>query len=377
MEAMQKIADWLVAEAPFAADMGALVGGLAERLLAADMPVSRVAALIETLHPRFVGAMRVWEPGGDLRLRRATHDDPLILSGKVRFTIDTVLETGDWFDMRLDDRRVDEYDLLPTLRSAGHTHYLVMPIRFREGPLQGLSFATKTPGGFTRAHRDTLEALRPHLSLAMNIVATHTMWREVLKAYVGNVPGDLILQGAIRRADVRRLRAALIMTDMRGFTVLANSSTPEATVAALNSYLDAVVPAIDKAGGEVLKFIGDGVLATVAIDEARDEAAACGAALTAAKAIASASPNVGPGIGVALHVGEVAFGNIGAGDRLDFTIIGRDVNLLARIEKLCAAHGEDILMSAAFAACVDTPTRLVARFAPKGFEREETVFAPG
>ena len=373
MERMQKIADWLVAEAPYAADMGALVGGLAERLLAAEMPVARLAALVETLHPRFIGAMRVWEPGGDLRLRRATHDDPHILSGKVRFTIDDVLETGAWFDMRLDDPRADAYDLLPTLRAAGHTHYLVMPVRFREGPLQGLSFATKAPGGFSPEHRATLEALRPPVSVAMNIVATHTMWREVLKAYVGNVPGDLILRGAIRRADVRRLRAALIMTDMRGFTVLANSSTPEATVAALNAYLDAVVPAIDEAGGEVLKFIGDGVLATVAIDETRDQAAACRAALAAAQAIVKTASNVG----IALHVGEVAFGNIGAGDRLDFTIIGRDVNLLARIEKLCSAHGEDILMSAAFAACLDAPTRAVANFTPKGFEQEETVFAPG
>jgi adenylate cyclase len=162
------------------------------------------------------------------------------------------------------------------------------------------------------------------------------------------------------------------MTDMRGFTRLANAGTPEATVAALNAYLDNVVPAIAAAGGEILKFIGDGVLATVPFRNAANAAAACAAALAAARAIRRADRNVG----IALHVGEIAFGNIGAGDRLDFTIIGRDVNLLARIEKICGEFHEDIVMSQAFAALCGAPARLVTRFTPKGFDGEVAVFAP-
>ena len=369
---MYRISDWLVAEGPHVADMGALLSGLAERLLAGGVPVARMAAMIETLHPRFIGAMRVWEPDGDVRLRRLTFDDPRVVAAPKRFTIDELQETGDWVEFKLDDPRIDDYDLLPQLAQEGHTHYLLMPLKFREGPLQGLSFSTKQPGGFTGAQSRAIRSLQPSLSLTANVIATHTMWREVLKAYVGEVPGDLILQGAIRRADVRRVEAALIMTDMLGFTRLANASTPEATVAALNAYLDDVVPAIAAAGGEILKFIGDGVLATVPFDTTANAAAACAAALAAAQAIRQAASNVG----IALHVGEVAFGNIGAGDRLDFTIIGRDVNLLARIEKICGEFHEDIVMSQAFAALCGAPTRLVTHFTPKGFDGEVAVFAP-
>ena len=369
---MDRISDWLIAEGPYVADMGALLSGLAERLLAAGIPVARMAAMIETLHPRFVGAMRVWEPGGDVRLRRATFDDPSITNAPKIFTIDLLQESGDWVDFRLDDPRIDEFDLLPRLAQEGHTHYLLMPIRFREGPLQGLSFSTKQPGGFTQAQCAAIRSLQPAVAIVMNVIATHIMWREVLKAFVGEVPGELILQGAIRRADVRRVEAALMMTDMRGFTRLANSSSPEETVAALNAYLDNVVPAIKAAGGEILKFIGDGVLATVPYAGAANAPAACAAALAAAQAIRQAAPNVG----IALHVGEVAFGNIGAGDRLDFTIIGRDVNLLARIEKICGEFHEDIVMSQAFAAQCGASARLVTRFVPKGFDGEEAVFAP-
>ena len=207
---MDRISDWLIAEGPYVADMGALLSGLAERLLAAGIPVARMAAMIETLHPRFVGAMRVWEPGGDVRLRRATFDDPSITNAPKIFTIDLLQESGDWVDFRLDDPRIAEFDLLPRLALEGHTHYLLMPIRFREGPLQGLSFSTKQPGGFTQAQCAAIRSLQPAVAIVMNVIATHIMWREVLKAFVGEVPGELILQGAIRRADVRRVEAALV-----------------------------------------------------------------------------------------------------------------------------------------------------------------------
>ena len=184
MERADKIGDWLVAEGPHGADMGALLGSLAERLLAAGIPVARMATMIETPHPRFIGAMRVWEPGGDVRLRRATFDDPAITAAAKRFTIDEVQETGDWVDFKLDDPRIGDDDLLPRLAQAGHTHYLLMPLEFREGPLQGISFSTKQAGGFTAAQRQAIRKLQPSLALTANAIATHTMWREVLKQHL-------------------------------------------------------------------------------------------------------------------------------------------------------------------------------------------------
>ncbi|MBL8831801.1 MAG: hypothetical protein JNL71_05370, partial [Rhodospirillales bacterium] len=215
-----RVVDWLLSEAAHLPDMGVLVEKLAERLLAEDVPVARVASVMETLHPVFIGAMRVWEPGSDLRLRRVQHDDPLITAPTWKYASDIVQQTGDWFEMRLDDPAVDEYDLLPRLRDDGHTHYLLMPLRFRNEPVHGMSFSTRAPGGFAPEHRALLEAIRPALTAVTNIVSLHRMWGDILKAYVGNEPAELILKGAIRRGDVRRIRAALFVSDLRGFTVL-------------------------------------------------------------------------------------------------------------------------------------------------------------
>lgn len=367
------ISAWLLAEGAHLPDMGALVEGLALRLLAAEVPVARVASMVETLHPRFVGAMRVWEPGSDMRLRRVTFDDPVVVAPDAKYTIDELQKTGAPFEMRLDDPAVDEYDLLPALRDAGHTHYLLLPLRFRGDPLHGVSFSTKVPGGFTPAHRALLDAILPALNAVMNVQSVHRMWADVLRAYVGSEPADLILKGAIRRGDVRRIRAALLMSDLRGFTVLANAADPETTVAAINAYLDRVVPAVVSQGGEVLKFMGDGVLAIFPVSAARDAAAACAAALAAARQALAVE---GPRLGMALHLGEAAYGNIGAGDRLDFTVIGRDVNLLARLEKLCGQTGEAIVLSDAFASALGAPARALGTFELKGFPAPQPAFAP-
>jgi adenylate cyclase len=371
-----RVIDWLLEEAAHLPDMGGLIEELAGRLLAEGVPVARVASLVETLHPRFVGAMRVWEQGSDMRLRRATFDDPVITKATKIFPIDEVQETGAEFERYLDDPEIGKYDLLPRLAEDGHTHYVMMPLKFRDEPLHGISYSTRQPGGFTPAQLALLRAIRPALAAVMNIQGVHRMWSEILKAYVGSEPAERILKGAIRRGDVKRIRAALFVSDLRGFTVLANSGTPEATVAAINAYLDRVVPAIVAQGGEVLKFMGDGVLAIFPIDDARDAKAACAAALAAAKAALASGGADGGRVGMALHVGEVAYGNIGAGDRLDFTIIGRDVNLLARIEKLCGTLDEPVVMSGEFAASLGAPARTLGEFELKGFPGKITVFAP-
>ncbi len=376
----QAVVDWLLAEGLHVADMGALVEALAERLTAAGVPVARVASMVETLHPVFIGAMRVWEPGSDMRLRRVEHDDPLVVAATKLFVIDEVQRTGDWVDMRLEGeagKAADAYDLLPRLRDEGHTHYVLMPLKFRDEPLHGMSFSTRRPGGFSDEDMALLRVIRPALSAAMNVVSLHRMWGDILKAYVGREPAGLILKGAIRRGDVRRIRAALFVSDMRGFTEFAGSHDPEATVAAINGYLERVVPPVVAHGGEVLKFMGDGVLAIFPITGTRDAHAACAAALAAARAALAGAAAAGTRVGMALHVGEAAYGNIGAGDRLDFTIIGRDVNLLARLEKLCGSTGEPVVLSGDFVAALGAPARAIGEFELKGFAGGIAAFAPG
>ncbi|MFM7343828.1 MAG: adenylate/guanylate cyclase domain-containing protein [Tagaea sp.] len=357
-------------------DLADFVGGVAEKLVGLGVPVHRAGALLDTLHPRFIGMQKIWEPGVETTEGRATFDNPEILSGKVRYTIDDMQETGRWFDLKLDDPRADGYDLLPALRGRGYTHYVMAPLAFVQGPIQGLLLATRRAGGFSRADLDLIDAARPALAAVLELKANARVGREILQAYVGTAPGDSILAGRIRRGDVTRVRAALLMSDLRGFTSMSLSLDPEAVVARLNGYFDRVVPAVVSRGGEVLKFIGDGVLA-IANTAARGDEAAGRSLLEAARAAQEGLREAGLRAGIALHLGEVAYGNIGAGDRLDFTAIGRDVNLLARLEKMCGTLGEPIVASAEFAAAVLGPWRRLGDYAFKGFEGAREVFAPG
>lgn len=373
-ERARRLIDWVLAETK-RLDLDAFVAGLAEWLTASGVPVHRAAALLDTLHPRFIGLQRIWEPGAPPPRGRAAFDDPDIVSGRVRYTIDDVQETGAWFDMRLEDPRIEAYDLLPALRARGYTHYVMAPLPFERGPVQGLSLATRAPDGFARADLDLIDAARPAIAAVLELKANARVAREVLQAYVGTAPGETILSGRIRRGDVSKMRAALLLSDLRGFTSMSLSLAPEDVVARLNAYFDHVVPAVVARGGEVLKFIGDGVLA-IADARALGEEKACRALLDAATAALEGLRGADMRAGIALHLGEVAYGNIGAGDRLDFTAIGRDVNLLARLEKMCGTLGEPLVVSAEFAAAVPRPWRRLGDYTFKGFDGAREVFAP-
>jgi adenylate cyclase len=372
---IREIVDWVLGPAK-RLDLADFVGGVAQRLVEMGLPIDRAGALLDTLHPSYVGMQRVWEREKGTRETRARFDHPAFVAATLKFTMDTVQETGAWLDLRLDDPRIDEYDLLPDLRAQGYTHYILAPLDFVEGPTQGLSFATKRPSGFSSDDIALIDAARPAIAATMELKIRTRVTREVLQTYVGNAPGELILAGHIRRGDVRNLRAALAMSDLRGFTAMSDALTPEETVARINDYLDCLVPHIQKRGGEVLKFIGDGVLAMADAD-AMGDAKACAAMLDAALAAQNALAQAGFRAGIALHLGQAAYGNIGAGDRLDFTVIGRDVNLVARLEKMCGTLGENVVVSAEFAAVLDRPWRRLGEFSFKGFEGARPVYAPG
>jgi adenylate cyclase len=374
-ERARRLIDWVLGSGK-RGDLADFVGGVAELLVSLGVPVQRAGALLDTLHPRFIGMQRIWEPGGDTREGRATFDDPQIASGLVRYTIDDVQETGRWFDLKLDDPRADGYDLLPALRARGYTHYVMAPLEFVQGPIQGLSLATRHPDGFSRPDIELVDAARPALAAVLELKANARVAREVLQAYVGTAPGELILSGRIRRGDVANMRAALLMSDLRGFTSMSGALAPEAVVARLNAYFDHIVPAVVSRKGEVLKFIGDGMLA-IADARALGDEAACRAMLEAALAAQEGFRAADMRAGIALHLGDVAYGNIGAADRLDFTAIGRDVNLLARLEKMCGMLGEPIVASAEFAAALPGPWRRLGDYAFKGFDGAREVFAPG
>ena len=234
-----------------------------------------------------------------------------------------------------------------------------------DGSHKALSFATKRAGGFDRDELALFEAMIPAVAFNLEVQALRRTARTLLDTYVGQQSGGRVLEGQIRRGAGETIRAALVYADLRGFTAMSEATEPAVVITALDAWFDRIAGAVHAFGGEVLKFIGDGVLAIFPVIET--PAAACDAALraiTAARAgmahldaerAARGQPPLP--FGAALHLGEILWGNIGAADRLDFTAIGSAVNLVSRLEGLCRPLGHSVLISGAVAA--ETRTALV------------------
>ncbi len=257
------------------------------------------------------------------------------------------------------------------------------PLFFTNGEIQVATWTTRQAGGFTEAQLAGIDNVLAPLARLAEIYALRRTASNLLDAYVGRQAGERILAGRIRRGDSEAIRAAIWMSDMRGFTALSDALPPPILLALLNRWFDCQVPAIVEHGGEVLKFIGDGLLAIFPV--AGDAAAACGAALAAARAarariagddeLAVLAGGARPRFGLALHLGEVLFGNIGGGNRLDFTCIGPAVNLAARLEELTGMTGHPILASGAFAGHCRQPLIPVGAFSLRGIGAAQAVFA--
>lgn len=210
-------------------------------------------------------------------------------------------------------------------------------------------------------------------------IAARSTLAALLETYLGRRSASQVLSGRLRREAGEAIRAVLLYADLRGFTELSETVEPKQVVAALDGWFDRIAGAAHAFGGEVLKFIGDGVLAIFPVDD-RGPADVCQAALRAVAAARAGMTHldqerIGQGLpplpfGLALHIGEMLWGNIGTADRLDFTAIGRDVNLVSRLEGLCRPLGHDVLVSGAFAA--HSATSLI----PLGEHRLRGIAAP-
>jgi adenylate cyclase len=249
-----------------------------------------------------------------------------------------------------------------------------------------LTVATRSAQGFADAHRTILRSLLPALTAVAEVKRLRSTFREVLSAYVGRSPAREITRGSVHRGQITEVRAAILVADLRGFTYLSTRLPPAATADVINRYYDVVVPAIESFGGEVLKFIGDAVLAIFPAAEVGDEAAALAALDAARNALAARPEAVEAGgrqiamhYGIAIHLGDAVYGNVGSGDRLDFTVIGRDVNIAARIATLCSILGRDFLVSEAVATIARARGRSVADAGAhrvRGLDQPLPVFVP-
>src|SRR5262249_37084098 len=277
-----------------------------------------------------------------------------------------------------------EFPIVKDLRAEGLTDYIVLSIPFADGSHKALSLDTNRPDGFRDADIALFEGLVPAFAFNLEIQALQRTARTLLDTYVGRQAGGRVLDGQIRRGMGETIRAVIWLCDLRGFTALSEKLPRDELIAMLNAYFGPMCDAVEAHGGEVLKFIGDAMLAIFPV--ADDAAAACRRALAAAQAAQTSlrqenaertragRPNIA--YGIALNLGDVMYGNIGSDTRLDFTVIRPAVNLAARIEALCSQLGRSLPLSAEFVAAGGTPAQVLGEFALKGVADVQRIYAP-
>jgi adenylate cyclase len=378
------VVDWLVEGARTVRLPQDVLAELCDRLSACGLPLHRVAVFVRTLHPDVMGRRFLWRHGEGVMVTEA--DYGILQTDTYHHSpVPVVFATEQPIRRRIEDPDCPhDYGIIEELVAEGVRDYLIQPLPFTGGEIQAISWTTTRPGGFSDADVAALEAVRLPLARLAEIYALRRTATTLLDTYVGRHAGERILQGRIRRGDIERIQAVIMLTDLRDFTTLSNQLPGAQVINLLNSHFDCLVPPIEGRGGQVLKFMGDGLLAI--FDVAGDAGAACEAALAAAQegraAVTEANRerrDVGElplRYGMALHVGEVSYGNIGSAGRLDFTAIGPAVNLTARLENLARNLGHDLLVSARFAAHSPEALDSLGTFDLRGFREAQEVFAP-
>jgi len=396
----QQLETWLVRAALRGEPVEDLLAGFCDRLQEEGVPLARGHIALAALHPLIRARSFTWEQDlGSVDNEAMPHRAPNE-------------ESQAWLEspfrhMLLNDiehlhrplagpRAQRDFPVLEEFAALGYTDWLAyafgfgwvmehMPVTARMAEIGMVcSFSTTRPGGFSAAELARLNRLLPHLALAVKAIAMAATTRDVMAAYLGEDAARHVLSGEIRRGMAHKVEAGILYADLRGFTALADRLAIEPLVETLNAYFDCLGPAITAEGGQVLKFLGDGLLASFQLNGDAQPDRLCQAALRAAecglKNVAALNADrSGRGLPVlqldiALHLGTLMYGNVGTAERLDFTLIGPAVNEAARIENLCSALDRSLLASDSFAACVGGKLQSLGHHVLRGVAEKREIF---
>ena len=385
------IAGWLLEHGRRIAAPEELLDQLCQRLIDQGVPIDRVGLHSRTLHPQVSGTRVLWRRGVQRIEETAYRRDDESLGEAYRTSpLKAVYDGGRPIRRRLEGpEAVLDFPVLAELRDEGLTDYLVMPLISIDSEVRSLtSWGSRRPGGFGELDIATIAGVLPAFAALAEIHERRRMTSTLLDTYLGSDAGRRVLGGQIQRGDGVTIAAALWFCDLRDFTSLSDELPGDAVIALLNDYFGCMAGPVQARGGEVLKFIGDAMLAIFPIRDDLDRDRACNTALAAAIAAlagldalnAERSGQQKPPlrIGLALHTGSVMYGNIGAPNRLDFTVIGPAVNLVTRIESLCKPLGHRLLASARFASPCGSQLVSIGRHALKGIAEPQQIFTlPG
>jgi adenylate cyclase len=387
--------NWLASRGLTGLPQADLVRGFCERCRAQGLELSRGIVFIDTLHPIFEGHGFRWNDTeideSDIFEYGSTNEGAPAENWR-RSTFHRMLETGD-DEMLIDlaDCASLDFSLIDELAAQGHRHFVAFVHRFGEAGTIGLMdcvysyWLTRNALGFGDQGLAALRDLVPVLGLAIKSAAQIDIARTLGRVYLGRDASEQVLRGRIARGVTERINAVLWFSDLRGSTPISESMAADEIIPFLNDYAQAAIDAIHDAGGDVLKLIGDGVLAMFT---GEDMITARRAALRAEhgfrrnmislNAARSAAGRPTTSAYVGLHVGEVFYGNIGSEDRLDFTVVGPAVNEVSRIASMCRSVDRELLASSDFCSGLDAAGQgyLVStgRFALRGIGRAQDLY---
>jgi adenylate cyclase len=385
------LAGWLLAQAWKAASTEALAEGFFAFLRESGCPIARATIIIPTLHPQIFATVLVWrEDATEIRVIFEPHD--ILRQPKFADSpFAPIMRGAGGVRRHLEDPDVKlDFPVVRDLHAEGATDYVAMPFRFSDGQINVMSMTSFTPGGFSTAHLGRIYEVLPGLARLFEVHAVRRTAVALLETYLGQQTGKRVLEGLVKHGDGEHIHAVIWFCDFRDSTALSESMDRETYLLHLNRFFHCMAGAVIDGGGEVLRFIGDAVLAIFPIAEsvsaqrttATGTLEACRRAVKAVRAAAerieasnAAHRDLPPlRYGIGLHLGDVTYGNIGVPRRLEFTVIGSAANEAARVESMTKELKRTVLVSSAFADKYPGKLVSVGRHALKGLEGERELF---
>ena len=381
---LQPVLDWIISEGRLEPDLGRFVDQVMRRAVDAGLPIWRFYIGLQLVHPQMIATGVLWRRDAGYEEVPRLHGI-LTSSAYLGSPMQEVRNTGQTVRYCLEDLPESAHTVLHELKAGGSVDYIAFPMRLgRPGSMPVASFSTDRKGGFTEEDVADLKRLVDMMGAEAEIYIYRNIAQTVTDTYLGHVVGEQILSGLIKRGDGKEINAVLWFSDLRDFTGLNERMSAPDLLELLNNYLSLVGDALKANGGEILKFIGDGVMAYFPAEDALFLPYVTNSAIAAARRLvddieaaneARAAGGHDPvRCGVGLHVGPVTFGNIGTEDRLDFTVIGPAVNRAARLESLTKELGVPILASAEFNAVSTIPLKSLGKHTLRGVPQPVEVF---
>ncbi len=385
-EAARRITDWLITEARLLDDGQALIEGYCSRLVRAGLPLARANVAQRFANPLLAAWGVIWTLE-ETRAYTVPHD-----------VLGTGAYKGGPFDYVRSQRRplhksllnldpVSDHAVYLDLAEGGGTDLYALPLTYSDGSVHGSTFVADAAEGFREADIALIQATRHALAAAMEPVTLRRSTLSLLTSYLGAGPAQAVSEGSIRRGEQSRLEAVVMMSDLRGFTEASETWSESDLLEALNGYFDLVVQAVRGQRGEVLKFMGDGILSIFPVAGHAERRPQAEHALAAARRSladlrrlnqerrAAGAPPLAMGIGLTL--GPVVYGNIGSPERLDFTVLGSAVNLASRLQEVCRELEEPVIASQAVAKALETRLSALGSTSLRGVSGAVEIFGLG